>query len=66
MTYTDNPAADAERYYAEQEAQMERLPRCSYCGCRIQDETLCDFGDEVICLSCLNQHFIKWTDDYIN
>ena len=65
MSYTDNPVADAERHIAKQEALLQRLPKCSYCGHRIQDEKLCVINDELICVSCMEQHFIKWTEDYI-
>lgn len=65
MNYTDNPVLDAERHYTRQEEQLNKQPKCSYCGKRIQTEKLCVFDDEVICLSCLDEHFIKWTDDYL-
>jgi len=65
MSFTDNPAADAERYYAKQEAQLQRQPKCSYCGHRIQTEQLYEINDELVCPSCLDNHFKKWTEDYI-
>lgn len=65
MFWTDDPVADAERYYAAKEDELEKLPKCDYCGHPITDDHCYDFGDEVICESCLNDHFKKHIDDYI-
>lgn len=53
-----------ERHDARQEAELAKLPKCDYCGEYIQDEQLCVFNDELICLDCLKLYFIKNTEDY--
>lgn len=54
-----------EEHDAEQERQFERLPECSCCGEKIQDEFLYLINDEVICIHCLNEYFRKDVDDYV-
>lgn len=65
MFYTDNPILDAERYYAEREEEVERLPECSECGQPIQDEHCYEINDEYICEKCLVENHKKYTDDYV-
>jgi formylmethanofuran dehydrogenase subunit E len=64
MYYTDDPIADAERYTAEQEARVERLPICTECGHHIQDEHLYEINDEFICEECMRDNHRKRTEDY--
>jgi formylmethanofuran dehydrogenase subunit E len=65
MYRTDNPFADFDRWDAEQEAKLEKLPKCSYCCEHIQDEYLYEINDELVCEECLNQNFRKNVEDYI-
>lgn len=65
MNYTDDPVADFDRYDAEQQAKLEKLPVCSYCDTHIQDDYLYEINDEVICEECLNQNFRKNVEDFI-
>lgn len=65
MYYTDNPVADYERYSADQERELDRLPRCSECGEAIQDEYCYLINDEAICESCMVQNYRKPVDDLI-
>ena len=37
---TDDPVADAERYFAEQERELRKYPECEACGDPITTETL--------------------------
>lgn len=56
MSWTDNPVRDADRYFAEQEEKLERLPVCFYCGEHIQQEDavyLEDLG-RWVCDGCLD------------
>ena len=53
MTYTDNPIADFNRWDAEQQTQLDRLPHCAYCGEPIQDEFCYYINDETICPDCM-------------
>ena len=64
MIFTDDPVADAERYDAEQQAKLERLPVCDYCDKHIQDDYYYEIYNEILCEDCLNKHFRKSVDDY--
>lgn len=65
MYYTDDPIADFERYDAEQERALAKLPECSECGHKITDDVLYEFNDELICPECLKDNHRKRTDDYM-
>lgn len=56
MFYSDNPLADFERYDAEQEKQLEQLPRCADCDHYIQQETAVYINGEYICDQCLDSY----------
>ena len=64
MIFTDDPVADAERYYAEQQARLSRLPVCIHCGEKIQDDYYYDIGNEIICEECLNDIYRNDIEDY--
>ena len=65
MTFTDDPIADFLRHDAQQEQALSKLPECSECGERIQDDYLYEINDEVICEDCLNHYYRKAVEDYI-
>lgn len=50
---TDDPVADAERYFAERDEALTVLPICSCCGERIQEDELYDFDGDLVCEECL-------------
>lgn len=52
--WTDDPLADFERYDAEQERRLARLPLCSVCGEHIQDEEAYFIGGRWICEDCID------------
>ena len=59
MFYSSNPVADFERYDAEQEAELDKLPVCVCCEQPIQEEYgFCIDGDWY-CEECLNAEFRK-------
>ena len=62
---TDNPLADFDRHDAECEAELERLPKCDYCGKRIQDDYLYDLEGDIVCENCMKREFRKETESYI-
>lgn len=62
---TDNPVKDFEKYDAEQQKELEKLPVCSHCDEPIQDEHYYEINDEVVCEECLEQNFRKSVDDYV-
>ena len=49
----------------EQAAYLEKLPVCVYCNDEIQDDAYYEINEEPVCEDCLNEHFRKWTDDYV-
>jgi hypothetical protein len=63
--YTDDPVMDAERYIAEQDAEIEKLPECCECGCKIQDEHCYEINGEYICEECLKDNHRKNVEDLI-
>lgn len=63
MYYTDDPVADFARHDAEREAALECLPVCSECGEHIQDEYCFEINDEIICETCMVEHYRKFTTD---
>ena len=66
MEFTDNPVADAERYMAEQERELQKLPKCSECGEPIMDDYFYKIGEELYCQDCMDNRFVVWTEDYMN
>jgi len=65
MEYTDNPVADAERYIAEQERELQKLPKCSHCGEPIQDEECWAINGEIYHPDCAEELFCHYTENYI-
>lgn len=53
---TDDPVSDADRYFAEQERELQKLPRCSECDEPIQDEFCYEINGELICERCMNEY----------
>lgn len=49
---------------AKKQRWLDSLPECGYCGKPIQDERLCDFDGYLICPKCLEDHYMKNTEDY--
>lgn len=52
--FTDDPVLDAERYSAEQDRQLARLPKCSRCGNPIQQDHVVCIGGKLYCDECLD------------
>lgn len=62
---TDNPVADAERYYNDKEKELEKLPECDECGDPIQDECCYEINKKYICEKCLNANHRVFTENLI-
>lgn len=62
---TDDPVADADRYFSERDAELEKLPVCADCGEPVQDDHYYLINDEVICPNCLDSNYRKEIDDYV-
>lgn len=65
MSYIPDAHDMWERYMAEQEAKRKHLPKCDYCNRPIEDDYLFDIEGDIICESCMNKHFRKHTEDYM-
>ena len=65
--YTNNPVADAERYYTDQERKQEewesKLPLCSECGKPIDEEFCWEIDGEIYHCDCADKLFCKRTED---
>lgn len=53
------------QHEAEQEAWLEKRPKCSVCGEHIQDDTLYDIDGGLYCERCLNNEFMHSTETYM-
>ena len=62
---TNDPIADYHRYDAVQQREVERCPKCDYCDAPITVDTYYDLDGDIVCEECLDRHFKKFTDDYI-
>lgn len=54
-----------ERHQAEQERRLERLPECSCCGEKVQEDYYFEINGEVLCVHCLNEYYRKDIEDYV-
>ena len=57
ISRTDDPIADYDRYDAEQQRELKRLPRCNHCDCHIRDETAYYIDGEWICEECMDSEY---------
>lgn len=55
MYYSDDPAADYDRYCYEQEKELEQLPTCDECGEKITTDFLYQIGNNVFCENCIEE-----------
>lgn len=55
FTRTDDPIADFDRYDAEQQAKLDKLPECSDCEHPIQG-TYYYINGECICEDCIEDY----------
>lgn len=51
------------RHDAEQEAELQKLPKCDKCGQPMQDEYCYDIEGEHICENCLKKHYRVSVED---
>lgn len=63
--WTDDPGADYDRYDAQRQRELDRLPKCSECGNPIQEEECWEFNNKLICEECLTDNHRKWVEDYV-
>lgn len=53
-----------DAYQAEQDAQLKRRPKCSFCGEPIQDDYLFDIDEELYCEECMKALFRRDAENY--
>ena len=53
-----------KQHEAEQEAWLEKRPKCEFCGESIQDEYLFDVGGDIYCEDCMKDAFRRDADNY--
>lgn len=64
-TRTGDALSDFDSYSAEQEAELQKLPKCCECGEPIQSDICFEFDLGLICPDCLSRNHRKLVDDYI-
>ena len=50
---------------AEQEEELEQLPKCDCCGNPIQDEHLWQINGDLLCEECMNDSYRRSTDEFV-
>lgn len=65
MYFTDDPLRDFERYDAEQQDMLDKLPKCSECDESIQDTQCYEINGEYICDDCMCRNHRKWVEDIV-
>ena len=60
---SDDPARDADLYYADLERELAKRPKCSECGEHIQDEVYYEIDGKNYCTECLGKYFRRYTED---
>lgn len=53
-----------KQHEAEQQAELDKLPKCEHCGEPIQSDYYYEIGNECLCEDCLNDNFRKDVEDY--
>ena len=62
---TDDPVADYERYSAEQDRRLSKLPRCSCCKEPIQQEKAVCYEGRWSCEECEIEFFNNIREDFL-
>ena len=64
MTYIPDNYDAFCQHEAEQQAKLDKLPKCCECKEPIQTEDCYAFNDELYCLDCMEEHRV-WVEDVI-
>lgn len=62
---SDNPFADFDRWDADQQEQMDRLPHCECCREPIVDYVW-EIDGQILCEECAKEEYRKDAEDYFN
>lgn len=63
MFLSDDPLRDFDRWDAEQQELLKRIPVCDDCGYHVMDDYFYTVSDDVICESCLERNYRKEIED---
>lgn len=55
-----------QAHQRQQERLLDKLPKCDYCKKTIQDEDLYEIGCLIVCPDCLDKHYKRKTEDFMN
>lgn len=66
MFYSANPYRDADRWIDMQEAMLEKLPKCDFCGEPIQDDYYYKIDKDTLCEECMKDEYRMSVEAYIN
>ena len=64
MPYSDDPVSDFHAHDNEQEAWLDRLPKCAECREPIQQEFAVRYKGEWLCDHCLDANREECCPDY--
>ena len=66
MSYfrSGDPLEDFRRYDRQQEEALKKLPVCSKCHRRIQDDDYYDVDGEILCEDHMKQRYRRSVEDY--
>ena len=65
MSYIPDAYEQWARHDAEQQEQLDKLPECTECGEKIQDEYAYYINGEWIHEKCMNENYRKEVADYV-
>jgi hypothetical protein len=54
-----------KRHDDREQAALDRLPVCEYCGEPLTDEFCCEYGGDVICEECNRREFRRYVEELI-
>lgn len=60
----DRVLYDLYRHERDQQKELDRLPKCDYCGQPIQENHFYIIEDEKFCKHCMKEQFQVRTSDY--
>lgn len=55
-----------KRREQQEQRELEKLPVCACCGEHIQSEHCYEIEGDLFCMECLDLHFRKNTEDYVD
>ncbi len=53
------------KHDSDRETELDMLPECVECGYPIQADHYFFINDEIICIDCMKENYMKRTEDYV-